>query len=110
MTAALDHAADEEAQRSYPERITVRVSQPVYPIYDAVDESYDADGISQTHRIWAMLDLFWAHGTPAQRRAIQDRARELEQSVHETANQRRSVGRALAHAQRRTTTPPGVQM
>lgn len=103
MTAALDNVTyPGEEQRLYPERITFRVSRPVHTIYDSVEDAYDEDGITKTHRIWAMLDLFWAHGTPEQRRAIQQRARELEQHIREATNEARSVGR-LAYFQRRQT-------
>lgn len=101
MTATLEPTGHSDTPR-YPERITIRVSDPVYPIYQAMDEAYNVDNISQSNRIWALLDLFWAHGTPEQRDAVRQRARELGHDVHMDANSRRSVRRALAHAQRRS--------
>lgn len=91
MTAALDdEGTPVRNARTYPERVTFRVNEAVHPLYDHLEHAANTDGITNTHRIWAMLDLFWANGSPEQRQAIQDRARDLGQQIRSNANEGRS--------------------
>lgn len=101
MTAAVKASASDEdaADRSYPERIAVRITEPSKHLYEALEDAFVEDGVTVTHRILALVDLCWHQASPEQRQQVVEHARQIRQQTMENANNSRA--RAIQGRSRR---------
>lgn len=91
MTAALEgDTTPHDESRYYPERISIRLNDASKNLYAELEDAYFDDGVSLSHRVLALVDLFWAEGTPEQRQLITERAEEIKNARFDRANQARS--------------------
>jgi hypothetical protein len=112
VTAAVNTSASYEdaADRSYPERIAVRITEPSRHLYEALEDAFVEDGVAVTHRILALVDLCWHQASPEQRKEIVEHARQIRRLTMDAANGARARAIRGRTRRRRLAVAEGERM